>query len=103
MVAGPTMVYKHNKSIKLVPFPWTVMRIHNQGTKYGKPKIILHHLERQLHSSWTRREEGQNLFNLDFRLDRTFQRSLTTTHQLIEIPVLKTLHLFKENICRIRL
>ncbi|KAA6353661.1 MAG: hypothetical protein EZS28_050812, partial [Streblomastix strix] len=103
MVAGPTTVNKLNESIKQVPYPLTVKQMPNQRTQHGKPKKIFYHLERQQHSSWTRSGEGQNVFNLDYRQDRTFQRSLATTHQWIEIRNLETLPLCNENIGRILL
>ncbi|KAA6313253.1 MAG: hypothetical protein EZS28_055786, partial [Streblomastix strix] len=40
MVAGPTMVYKLNESIKQVSYPWTVKPMPNQGTKHGKSKKL---------------------------------------------------------------
>ncbi|KAA6360565.1 MAG: hypothetical protein EZS28_043908, partial [Streblomastix strix] len=40
MVAGPTMVYKLNESVKQVPYPWTVKPMPNQGTKHGKSKKL---------------------------------------------------------------
>ncbi|KAA6340578.1 MAG: hypothetical protein EZS28_052525, partial [Streblomastix strix] len=103
MVAGPTMVYKLNESVKHVPYPWTVKPMPNQGTKHGKSKKAFYLRERQQHSSWTRSGERKNVFNIDSRQDRTFQRSSAITHQWIEIRDSKTLPLCNENIGRILL
>ncbi|KAA6367406.1 MAG: hypothetical protein EZS28_037067 [Streblomastix strix] len=40
MVAGSTMVYKFNESVKQIPYPWTVQLIPSLRTKHGKSKKL---------------------------------------------------------------
>ncbi|KAA6354444.1 MAG: hypothetical protein EZS28_050030 [Streblomastix strix] len=103
MMTGPAMVYKLNEQVKQVPNPWTVQPMPNQGTKNGKSKKLFTTWKDSSIAHGLEVEKGKMFLTLIFRQDRTFQRSLTITHQWIEIRDLETLTLGNENIGKILL